>query len=123
MNVFRDVVVKAVDADSSELVRAGDCEVVFALNGAPPSEWRELFRKLAHEHANEVLAHAQFRAGFLTVPVPLVRAAGIAEELVALTRETNDAFRKEYAQYLAEEEQFAQALASIGQFLAAHPEG
>lgn len=120
MHVFEDVVVKGVDADSSVLVQAGICEVVFALSDAPPPEWRELFRKVAHERANELMEHAKFRAGFVLVSVPLVRAAGVVEDLVVIAAETNAAYRKEYAQYLEEEAAFVQALASIGQYLATH---
>ncbi len=52
MHEFHDVVVKGIDKESSELVQAGICELVFAFNDPPPPEWRELFRKLAHERAN-----------------------------------------------------------------------
>jgi hypothetical protein len=120
MHVFEDVVVKGVDADSSELAQAGICELVFALNDAPPPEWRELFKKEAHARANELMEHARFRAGTVVVSVPLVRAAGVVEELVAIVEDTNAAYRKQYAQYLEEEAAFAQALASIDQYLVAH---
>ncbi len=120
MHVFEDVVVKGIDADSSELVQASTCELVFALSDAPPPEWREIFRKVAHERANEVMEHVKFRAGFALVAVPLVRATGVVEDLVAIVRETNAAYRKEYAQSLQEEATFAEALKSINQYLVAH---
>src|SRR5512141_2491708 len=107
MNRYHDVVVSGIDIESSELVRPGNCELVFALNEAPPPEWRELFRRTAHERANAALEHAQFRAGFVTVAVPLVRAAGLAQELVEVVRETNCAFRDEYAESLRDGAAFA----------------
>ncbi len=120
MHEFHDVVVKGIDKESSELVQAGTCELVFALNDAPPPEWRELFRRVAHDRADELMEHAKFRAGFVLVPVPLVRATGVVEDLVTIVRETNAAYRKEYAQYLAEERAFAESLAAIDEYLAAH---
>src|SRR5512146_1070040 len=113
MNVYHDVVVKGIDAESSELVRPGNCELVFALNEAPPTEWRELFRRTAHDRANAALEHAQFRAGFVIVSVPLVRATGLAQELVEVVRETNGAFRDEYGEQLREAAAFAAAVTEI----------
>ncbi len=66
------------------------------------------------------MEHAKFRAGFILVSVPLVRAAAVVEDLVTIVRETNTAYRQEYAQYLTEERTFTEALASIDGYLATH---
>lgn len=118
MNLYHDVVVKGVDEESSELVRPGNCELVFALNEAPPPEWRDLFRRMAHDRGNSALEHARFNAGFVCVAVPLVNATAIVEDLVAVVRATNGAFREEHAGALYEQEAFASAVTQIQAMLA-----
>lgn len=119
MNTYHDVVVTGIDAETSEVVRPGNCELVFTLNENPPPEWRELFRRVAHTQANALLEHAQFRAGTVIVGVPLVRARDICGELMTLVRETNGAFRDEHGEALREQGQFAETMAHIQATIAA----
>ena len=118
MDLYHDVVVKGLDEDSSELVRPGNCDLVFALNEAPPPEWRDLFRRMAHERGNAALEHVRFNAGFVSVAVPRVNATGIVQVLVVVVRATNGAFREEHAGALYEQEAFAKAVAEIEAMLA-----
>ncbi len=119
MNLYHDVVVKGIDAESSELVRPGNCDLVFALNESPPPEWRDLFRRMAHERGNGTLEHVRFNAGFVTVSVPLVNATAIVKDLVEVVAATNAAFRQEHAGALYEQEAFVAAVAEIGAMLKA----
>ncbi len=113
MHAYQDVVVRGIDAGASELSRPGNCELVFELNEAPPQEWRELFRKTAHDGAHAALEHAAFRAGTLVVSVPLVNAVHVAETLAEVVRETNGAFRDQYAESLRDQAHFGDVVAQI----------
>ena len=77
MNTYHDVVVTGLDEETSEVVRPGICELVFTLNENPPPAWRELFRRVTHDRANDQLEHAQFRAGTVNVGVPGVCTTAI----------------------------------------------
>ena len=113
MHAYQDVVVAGIDPAASELSRPGNCELVFILNEAPPQEWRELFRKTAHDGAHAALEHAAFRAGTLVVSVPLVNAVHVAETLADVMRDTNGAFRDSYAESLRDQATFATVLQQI----------
>ena len=113
MRVYKDVVVLGIDPEASELSRPGNCEMVFVLNEAPPQEWRELFRKVAHDGAHAALEHAAFRAGTLAVSTPLVNAVHVAQTLATVVRATNGAFRDSYGEALRDEQQFADIVDQI----------
>ncbi len=115
MHVYQDVIVRGIDPEASELSRPGNCELVFVLNEAPPSEWREIFRKVAHDGAHAALEHAAFRAGTLAVSTPLVNAVHVAETLAGVVRETNGAFRDSFADALRDQATFAEIVGQIQQ--------
>ncbi len=118
MHVYQDVVVRGIDAEASELSRPGNCEMVFELNEAPPAEWRELFRKVAHEGAHSALEHGAFRAGTLVVSTPLVNAVHVAETLADVVRNTNAGFRDAFADALRDEAKFADIVQEIQRLFA-----
>lgn len=118
MNLYHDVVVKGVDTESSELTRPGICDLVFALNESPKPEWRDVFRRVAHERGHAVLEHVRFNAGFVCVTVPLVNATSMVPELLQVVETTNAVFREENAGELDEEKAFAKALGEIQAILA-----
>ncbi len=120
MHAYQDVAVRGIDPDTSELSRPGNCELVFALNEAPRAEWRELFRKVAHEGAHAALEHAAFRAGTLVVATPLVNAVHVAETLDDVVRHTNAAFRDAFADALRDEATFAGIVEEIQRLFARH---
>ena len=113
MNLYHDVVVIGIDTESSELTGPGICDLVFALNESPKPEWRDVFRRMAHERGNAVLEHVRFNAGFVCVSIPLVNATGIVPTLLEVVRATNAAFREENAGELYEEEAFARVVTEI----------
>ncbi len=118
MRTYQDVVVRGIDADASELSRPGNCELVFELNEAPPAEWRELFRKVAHDGAHAALEHGAFRAGSLVVSTPLVNAVHVAETLRDVVRSTNTAFRDTFADALRDQATFAATVEKIQRIFA-----
>ncbi len=122
MHVYQDVVVRGIDAEASELSRPGNCEMVFELNEAPPQEWRELFRKVAHEGAHAALEHAAFRAGTLVVSTPLVNAVHVAETLADVVRSTNTLFRDTFADSLRDQAAFAGIIHQVNSIFAAQPQ-
>ncbi len=118
MNLYHDVVVKGIDAGSSELTSPGNCDLVFSLNESPKPEWRDTFRRIAHERGNAVLEHVRFNAGFVSVSVPLVKATAIVSTLLEVVHATNSAFREENAGELEEEVAFSKAVGEIEALLA-----
>ncbi len=121
MHAYQDVVVRGIDAEASELSRPGNCEMVFELNEAPPAEWRELFRKVAHDGAHAALEHGAFRAGTLVVSTPLVNAVHVAETLTEVVRSTNTLFRDTFAESLRDQEAFVDIIAQVNRIFGARP--
>ncbi len=122
MHAYQDVIVRGIDAEASELSRPGNCEMVFELNEAPPQEWRELFRKVAHEGAHAALEHAAFRTGTLVVSTPLVNAVHVAETLADVVRSTNALFRDTYADSLRDQAAFAGIIAQVNRLFGHQPQ-
>ncbi len=121
MHAYQDVMVRGIDADASELSRPGNCEMVFELNEAPPQEWRELFRKVAHDGAHAALEHAAFRTGTLVVSTPLVNAVHVAETLADVVRSTNALFREGFADSLRDQESFFGIIHPVNRIFGAGP--
>ncbi len=122
MHMYQDVVVRGIDAEASELSRPGNCEMVFVLNEAPPAEWRELFRKVAHDGAHAALEHGAFRAGTLVVSTPLINAVHVAETLGEVVQGTNALFRDTFADSLRDQAAFAGIIAQVNRLFGPQPQ-